>query len=269
MELLDTPPGVKHSMSLVRRIMSWGPCTVIALCRLYMSCILICHPYVDTVTELLTSEQIQNLLLALDRYPDQNLANAMRLALCTGLRRTAIFSLRWGDVSFERKQICLRAETAKNRRTAHIPLTPNAERILRDVQPTVGENSELIFGQRNAYNPAVKKLMNYIARYLPSGYRPWHSLRHTFASLLASSGAVDLLTLKTLLTHRDATATQRYAHLADEATRRAASVMDTIFKQAVNDATGQEPTPVQSPSRTRARVRAFRPDSAPLRKKGQ
>ena len=65
---------------------------------------------------------------------------------------------------------------------------------------------------------------------LPDDFRPLHGLRHTFASWLASSGAVDIYTLQKLLTHSSVQMTQRYAHLADEALQRAAAVADDLFQ---------------------------------------
>jgi site-specific recombinase XerD len=43
----------------------------------------------------------------------------------------------------------------------------------------------------------------------------WHELRHTFASILASSG-VPLFVLKSLLGHASIDMTERYSHLATE-----------------------------------------------------
>jgi integrase len=61
-----------------------------------------------------------------------------------------------------------------------------------------------------------------------------HGLRHTFASMLASSGQVDLYTLQKLLTHKTAAMTQRYAHLRDDALRRASNLASDLIGQAVN-----------------------------------
>lgn len=49
------------------------------------------------------------------------------------------------------------------------------------------------------------------------------------ASMLASSGKVDMYQLQELLTHEDSRMTQRYAHLRDEALKRASGVADDIF----------------------------------------
>jgi integrase len=60
------------------------------------------------------------------------------------------------------------------------------------------------------------------------GYR-FHDLRHTFASYLASSGQVDIYTLKELLGHKSLTMTQRYAHLINGTLKKAISVADKAF----------------------------------------
>jgi integrase len=52
--------------------------------------------------------------------------------------------------------------------------------------------------------------------------------------MLASSGKVDIYTLQRLLTHKSPQMTQRYAHLRDEALRRASDLASEIVKDAVN-----------------------------------
>ncbi len=69
---------------------------------------------------------------------------------------------------------------------------------------------------------------------LPKDFRALHGLRHTYASMLASSGQVDLYTLQKLLTHKSAAMTQRYAHLRDEALHRASDVAGNLLNQAMN-----------------------------------
>ena len=57
----------------------------------------------------------------------------------------------------------------------------------------------------------------------------FHDLRHTYASHLASSGQVDIYTLKTLLGHKDIKLTERYSHLSNERLRQSTEVLDTLF----------------------------------------
>jgi len=66
---------------------------------------------------------------------------------------------------------------------------------------------------------------------LPEAFRAIHGLRHVYASMLASSGGVDMYTLQKLMTHKSAAMTQRYAHLRDDALKRAADVAGDIFEQ--------------------------------------
>jgi integrase len=66
---------------------------------------------------------------------------------------------------------------------------------------------------------------------LPDGFRPLHGLRHVYASMLASSGKVEMYTLQKLLTHKSPIMTQRYAHLRDETLKRASEVAGDIVKQ--------------------------------------
>ena len=79
--------------------------------------------------------------------------------------------------------------------------------------------------------------MNRIKKHagLPKGFRPLHGLRHVYASMLASSGKVDLYTLQKLLTHKDPRMTQRYAHLRDEAIKRASDVAGTLIRDIFED----------------------------------
>jgi integrase len=84
---------------------------------------------------------------------------------------------------------------------------------------------------------------------LPKDFRPLHGLRHTFASMLASSGQVDLYTLQKLLTHKNPVMTQRYAHLRDEALRRASDLAGDLISQAMN---GNTPPDGEPPERLKA-----------------
>ena len=52
--------------------------------------------------------------------------------------------------------------------------------------------------------------------------------------MLASSGQVDLYTLQKLLTHKSAAMTQRYAHLRDDALRRASDLAGDLIGQAMS-----------------------------------
>jgi integrase len=65
----------------------------------------------------------------------------------------------------------------------------------------------------------------------PKDFSPMHGLRHLYASMLASSGKVDMYVLQKLMTHKSPKMTQRYAHFKDEALKNGASEIDKIFNR--------------------------------------
>lgn len=223
---------VKHALGLLRRIIHFG------VQRDFCEMPLRLHftmPKVDNVkTECLTPEQGKALLAALDEEVDQNLASLVRLALATGIRRGALLALQWVDVDFRQGNITLRGENAKKGKTEHVPMSAQARAILEGVRR--GLSPYVFPSKTGGKRVEIRRLLERVKckAGLPEDFRPLHGLRHTYASWLASSGKVDLYTLQKLLTHESPQMTQRYAHLADEAMRRAAAVADECFAMAVN-----------------------------------
>ncbi|MDR1242243.1 MAG: site-specific integrase [Deltaproteobacteria bacterium] len=224
------PQTVKHILALLRCVINFGVkqgcCPQPDPSRLHFT-----FPKVDNQrTENLTREQMSAYLKALDEEPDQNAAALIRLVLATGIRKGAAMALQWSDIDFERGFITLQGQSAKNGKTARIPLSRAARTILEKVEHA---GSPYIFPGRNGGQRADFKRQSQRVRDkagLPKDFRPLHGLRHTFASWMASTGAVDLYTLQKLLTHGSTQMTQRYAHLADEALHRAAAVAGEVFQ---------------------------------------
>ena len=224
-----SPQTVKHVLTLIKRLLNF------ALRKGYVEAIPgtlhISMPTVDNkVTENLTPEQARKLLQALDEEPDQTLASLVRLALFTGMRRGALLNLQWQDVDFERGFITLRGEVAKKGKTETIPMNEQARAILSSVPQT---RSPYVFPgryddkPRGNITPFLKRVKRKAG--LPESFRPLHGLRHSFASWLASSGQVSMYELQKLLTHSSPQMTQRYAHLHDDALRKASEVASGLF----------------------------------------
>ncbi len=222
----------KNTLELIRRIVNFGlkknlcapPRFKITLPRLN-----------NIKTEFLTPEQIASYLAAADQDPNIHAAAMIRLALFTGLRRGEMFKLRWDDVDFERGFITLR--DPKGGVDQKVPLNDAARELLAG-HPRI-EGSPFVFPgrsgrQRTDIKNAVKRIRDRAG--LPDDFRPLHGMRHTFASLLASSGQVDLYKLQRLLTHKSPAMTQRYAHLSDEALKNAANALNPLIAGAVQAA---------------------------------
>jgi len=167
---------------------------------------------------------------------DPDAREIMLLAIYTGMRRGEIFRLTWEDVDFRRGFITLREPKGGTDQT--IPLPEEAREFLeaRPREKTKeGKEIPYIFPGRGGKMKAdASKHFRAIreAAKLPADFRPMHGLRHVFASMLASSGEVDLYTLQRLLTHKSPTMTQRYAHLTDAALKRGSNVMSRIVADA-------------------------------------
>lgn len=234
LKLLKTksPQTVKHVLNLLTWIINFGHRRNYCVPLVFK----IKKPTVDNQkTEDLTPDQIKALFAAMEADSNQEAAALMKLALCTGMRRGELFKLKWDDINFHRGFILIRSP--KGGKDAQIPLNAAAREILKAIPAS--ESRYVFPGQDGNQRVSFTKAINRIKRTanLPEEFRPLHGLRHVFASLLASSGQVDLYTLQRLLTHKDPRMTQRYAHLRDETLRRASNVatdiLTTISKQPV------------------------------------
>ena len=221
------PQTVKHVLGLLKRIIRFGAKR--QLCREL--------PFpIDTVkvdnctTEDLTPEQLKNLLKAITESTDIEAANIMRMALFTGMRRGELFKLKWADVDFDRGFITIRHDP-KGGISQKIPLNDQA----RDVLKHHPETADHVFvrGDGKPFTD-IRRRVNPIreAAGIGADFRALHGLRHVYASMLASSGQVDMYTLQKLLTHKSPIMTQRYAHLRDETLRKASTLAGNIIEQA-------------------------------------
>jgi integrase len=224
-----TPKTVKNVLELLERTINFGVkkglCAGLGF-KIEM-------PKVNNLkTEDLTPEQLSNLMAAIDADHDLQAGNFMRLALFTGMRRGELFKLKWEDIDFDRGFIHIRQPKGGKDQT--IPLNQAARELL-EAHPRT--DSTFVFpGRGGKQRTEIRRPVDRIrkAAGLPPDFRPLHGLRHTYASMLASSGQVELHVLQKLLTHKTPQMTQRYAHLRDEALRRASDLAGDLLGQVVN-----------------------------------
>lgn len=222
---------VKHALGQIRRIIGYG--VKLGLCVMPAS-LVFDMPKVDNLkTETMTKAQLAAYLKALDEEADQDAAALLRLDLVTGIRKSALFALRWNDLDFEKDVITLRGAYAKNGKTSHIPMSKSAKAILL----SINRQGEFVFpgkdgGMRKEYRRIAKRVREKAG--LPKDFRPLHGLRHVFASELASSGE-SLYTISKALTHESPSMANRYAHFTDEALRRASNVANALAGKFAGD----------------------------------
>lgn len=223
------PKTIKNALELLERIINFGVKN--GLCpglgfKIEM-------PKVNNLkTEDLAPDQLAKLMEAISQDHDIQAANFMRMALFTGMRRGELFKLKWEDVDFDRGFIHIRQPKGGKDQT--IPLNQAARELLEHHPKS---DSPYVFpGRGGKQRIEIRRPIERIrkAAGLPQDFRPLHGLRHTYASMLASSGQVDLYTLQKLLTHKTPAMTMRYAHLRDETLRRAADLAGTLITEAMN-----------------------------------
>jgi len=224
------PQTVKHVISLLVRIVNYG--VRLGLCPglAFKAPTIKVH---NLKTEDLSQDQLSDLLAAIDQDWDIQAANFMRMALFTGMRRGELFKLRWEDVDFERGFIHIRQP--KGGKDQAVPMNQAAREVLGN-HPRNDDSPFVFPGRGGKQRVEIRRPVDRIrkAAGLPPGFRPLHGLRHVYASILASSGQVDLYTLQKLLTHKSPQMTARYAHLRDEALRRASDLAGDLIGKAVN-----------------------------------
>jgi integrase len=224
-----SPQTVKLTLALLKRLARFGVRKRFCLPISFE----VELPRVDNIkTEDLNDEQLKRLLKVIEEDDHRYAGAVMKLALFTGMRASEILKLTWEDIDFERKFIRIR--DPKGRKTETIPLNDGAREVLTILKNRDG--SQFVFqGKNGDRRKDIHKETRRIADKagLPKSFRPLHGLRHVYASMLASSGQVDLFTLQKLLTHKDPKMTQRYAHLRDEGLRRASNLAGSLVSGIV------------------------------------
>jgi integrase len=229
------PATIRATLTLLKRICNYGAKNGLCAALQFK----ITMPKVSGATiEDLNEEQLKQLLTAIEADTNSDARGIMLMALYTGMRRGELFKLRWDDIDFDRGFI--RIVGPKGGTDQTIPLNSAARKVLEARPRTSG----YIFpgedgGQRVTIQKALRRIRE--AAGLPVSFRPLHGLRHAFASRLASSGQVDMYTLQKLLTHKSPVMTQRYAHLRDEALRKASELAGTLVDEAMAKKGGSAP----------------------------
>jgi len=198
LKLLKTkaPGTVKNVLELLRRITNFAEKK--NLCE-GLNFTIEMPKVASLKTEDLTPEQLTGLLEVIQKADNIQAANMMKLALFTGMRRGEMFKLKWDHIDFDRGFINL--IDPKGGPDQKIPLSDTARELLQSHPKT---KSQFVFpGRGGRQRTDIKHQVNRIKKKagLPKDFRPLHGLRHVYASMLASSGKVDMYTLQKLLTH--------------------------------------------------------------------
>jgi len=167
-----------------------------------------------TAPDILTTNEVQGLLANL-RFRERTL---VLHAVTTGLRRSELFALKWKDVDFQGKQICVTRSIVQNvigvckteSSQKPVPAHDDLMKALREWrgQTPYKSSESWVFASpanqgRRPYlaQQIMQRHILPIARKLGIAKRiGWHTFRHTYSTLLRSTGA-ELKIMQELLRH--------------------------------------------------------------------
>lgn len=175
-------------------------------------------PRKTALSDRLSTDEAQRLLQAAQRQePARHVA--VSLALRLGLRFGEVWGLRWRDIDLPRRRLTVarsfdRAPKSGKPRT--LPIPDGLHQVLAAWQPACPATPEgrvCPLGFRRAAT-WLADLYTQIGVTVP--LRPWHALRHSFASLFVEAGG-SVVVLKELLGHQSLDMTLLYSHVAPAA----------------------------------------------------
>ena len=185
------------------------------------------------MTRFLSAEEIARLHRTLDRLVEERTsrrpqADAIRLLLLTGCRKSEILTLRWSEVDGDVFRL---AEAKTGPRT--VWLSGAAQAVIAR-QPRTA--SAFVFpSPRNPARPQSRNLGLWYRVRREAGIEDvrLHDLRHTVASQAVARG-VPLPTVAKMLGHSQPTMTLRYAHVGDHEVEAAAERVGTIIAAVIS-----------------------------------
>jgi len=158
----------------------------------------------------LTKDEVQEIINT--SFFDDEIKNAFLFSCYTGLRFSDISTLKWSNIKNSRIHIT----QTKTKGAIYIPLNDNAEHILNLQKNT----TEYVF-KFSTYNSSVNRTLGkLIAKTKIDKNVTFHTARHTFATLLVTSG-VNIFTVSKLLGHTNIDSTLVYAKVINEEKEKA------------------------------------------------
>lgn len=183
----------------------------------------------STYAYLKTDEEVNRFLEA-SKYFGLNVFSLNATALFTGLRAGELAGLRWVDINFETRRICVQRSFDKPTKSGEIRYVPILDSLMKVLVEwrSHGVVCEYVFPSQagtmllesgRIFQETFKRVLDRgeFPKRMIGGkekyYITFHDLRHTFASHWMMKGG-DIYRLQSILGHQSIEMTQRYAHLS-------------------------------------------------------
>jgi integrase len=189
----------------------------------------------------LSGDELRRLVESLTVHRNQQAANAVRLLLLTGARRSEVLGATWQQFDLQAGVWIKPSAHTKQKREHRVPLSAPARQLLTEIKMAAERHaiekerapSPYVFPIRGGDGPMVEIRNNWAALCEAANLKNvrLHDLRHTYASVLASAG-LSLPVIGALLGHTQPGTTNRYAHLFDDPLRAATERVGAIVTGA-------------------------------------
>jgi integrase len=180
----------------------------------------------------LSSDELARLTKALVEYHNREAADAFRLILLTGARKSEVLSATWGQFDFGAGTWTKPGATTKQKTDHCLPLSAPARQLLAQIRER-NKSAKFVFPGPGPTGHRTNLKRDWAQTCQAAGIVGLrvHDLRHSYAAQLASAG-VGLHVIGGLLGHSRAETTHRYSHLFDDTLRAATERVAAIITGA-------------------------------------
>lgn len=181
----------------------------------------------------LTIDEVRLLAQTECEYP--RIKDAFLFSCMTGLRRSDILRLKWGDIHKQGDFTRIIFRQKKTEGQEYLDITPQAAQLMGDPK---GINDP-IFEDIHSPSCTNKAVQEWVLNAGIHKKISFHCARHTFATMMLDLGT-DIYTVSKLLGHRDLSTTQIYVKVLDKNKQRAVSNIPNILNPEKSPETSEK-----------------------------
>lgn len=185
----------------------------------------------NQIEHFLDDAAIQRLVAVLKAHPKKIIALLLMFLLSTGARKASGKNCRWEDVDFVNRVWRIPASASKSKKVVMVPLNDSAIWVLEQLHTEGAKGYIFVHERTGKPYTAIEKTWYEVRRLAGLGTEVRiHDLRHTYASLLVTSGR-SLYEVQKILAHSDPKITMRYAHLSAKTLQEAANAASVLVSK--------------------------------------
>ena len=177
----------------------------------------------------LTIDEVKKLAQTPCDYPQ--IKDAFLFSCLTGLRRSDVLRLTWGDVYQQGEFTRIIFKQKKTNGQEYLDITPEAVSLMGEK----GKPTDYVFQDLHSPSCTNNTIKLWVARAGINKEITFHCARHTFATMMLDLGT-DIYTVSKLLGHRELTTTQIYARVLDKNKQAAVAKIPSILNPVTDKA---------------------------------